>query len=155
MCNKLIVLQGLPGSGKTEKVNVMVRAKGPEATTQDVTVCSADHHFMKDGKYEFDPAELPVAHQECYRKFVKAVQDGVGLIIIDNTNLSTYEYSPYLVHAEAFGYEVEIITILTAVNVCIRRNVHNVPADRILDMHKRMLRDSPPPWIKHQVWCDS
>jgi len=65
---KVIIMRGVPGSGKSS----YVARKYPEAT-----VCSADNFFMSADDqgilhYQFNPAQLSAAHDECFREFKNA-----------------------------------------------------------------------------------
>jgi predicted kinase len=65
----------------------------------------------------------------------------VDCIIIDNTNITLKEFTGYLDHAIAFGYEVKVMEPATSwkhdVEVCFERNTHNVPREVIERMKKR------------------
>lgn len=42
-------------------------------------------------------------------------------IIVDNTNIESWEYSPYVQTGEAFGYEVELLTLECTVEIAHSR----------------------------------
>ena len=58
----MVVMRGLPGSGKSTVVSTITRVY-PHAV-----VCSADHYFMNDGKYEYSSSRLKSAHLQCQDK---------------------------------------------------------------------------------------
>lgn len=93
---KLIIVRGIPGSGKSTWAHSQVGA----------TVCSADDYFYVDGVYTFDPQSLPYAHNACIIYCKAAMQRQEPLIIVDNTNTQRWEYAPYLEIAGRYGYQV-------------------------------------------------
>lgn len=63
----MIILRGPPGAGKSTLA---------ETCFPDYVRCSADDHFMKNGKYVFDRYEIQVAHDVCYVKAKKNLAFG-------------------------------------------------------------------------------
>lgn len=140
---RVIVLSGLPGSGKSHHV---------QENFPGEFVVSADHFFIgEDGVYRFDFTKISLAHQACWRQFYVAVQAKVELIVVDNTNLTAAEISPYMLPAEAMGYQVEIITLETPVELCKVRNTHGVKSEVIDMMAANLASRKLPPWWKNSV----
>lgn len=144
------VLSGLSGSGKSTYI---------KHCCGGAVVVSADNYFMKGGVYNFNPSHLSLAHGECFRQFIRAMQDNVAHVVVDNTNTTEAEISPYMLGASAFGYDAEII-ILTApegmseddyIAACAKRNAHGVPLPGIKGQHQRILSRSLPPWWKKET----
>lgn len=68
---------------------------------------------------------------------------GLDIIIIDNTNTTRKEAKPYIVLANIFGYEVEVVRVDPGVEVCVARQAdraedRKVPEEIIRAMHARM-----------------
>ena len=61
--NTLVLLRGLPGSGKSTAAKLFNKAPHFEA----------DMYFMKNGNYKFDFNGLKDAHNSCKRKVHKAM----------------------------------------------------------------------------------
>lgn len=137
MAKKVKILRGVAGSGKS----TYARANYPNAL-----VVSADHYFIKDGIYTFDVAKLGDAHSTCFRNYIQALIDDVELVVVDNTNTTAWECSPYVQGASAFGYEVEIITLECDPDMAAQRNIHGVPRKSVLDMYRRISRNRLPPF---------
>jgi len=141
---RVIVLRGLPGSGKT----TLVRKEFPDAV-----VCSADDFFVVDGEYQFNLGLIGQAHQACWRKFFSAVQSGAELVVVDNTATSIAEIAPYVLPAETYGYSVEIVSLRCDPAKAASRSVHDVP-DAIF---KKMVASfeassaAMPLWWQHQT----
>lgn len=135
MTPKVIINQGLPGSGKSKYVQEIVRKSPPNI----VYVCSADtHHTMDDGTYNYKPEEAGTAHRKCMQSFMKCAQDRVPIIFVDNTNIYKYEMSPYVAVAKVYGYDVQIERFQCSVETALRRNTHDVPEATIEAMYRSM-----------------
>lgn len=117
---KLIIIRGLPGSGKTSLARLM-----------SSVVCEADDYFIQpDGSYQFDRDKLKEAHTQCQNKCREAMQQELEIIVVSNTAVRRWEMEVYKGYAIAFGYEVFEITMSGP----LRPNVHNVPDEVIARM---------------------
>lgn len=133
---KVVIMRGLPGSGKS----FLVRQMCPDGTA---VICSADDFRYRDvtvngvttREYFFDTQSPHLAHVKCYRKFIDAVTAKKPLVVVDNTNIRKCEYENYVALAENLGYKVEILEVRAVttedVNLCIERNTHKVPSEVI------------------------
>ena len=135
----LWILCGVPGSGKSFRTAELMKKY------DGAVKCSADDFMVdEDGNYAFSPDKLGWAHQSCRSKTEKSMKDGVGVIIIDNTNTSARELKPYRKLAKRFNYEVveELVGNLDeeSIQKYAERCVHNVPAEHVHRMAQR-LRD--------------
>lgn len=141
---KVIVLSGISGAGKSTRVK-----KLKERFV--VVVVSADDYFMKDGVYQFNPKELTQAHAACFKSFLEAIQESdptVEYLVVDNTNLSVEEISPYMLAAAAYGLEAEIQTVVVQLSVAASRNVHGVPMTSSQNQWNKLQSRRLPPWWK-------
>lgn len=157
----MIILSGPSGIGKSTLAEKL--AKG----AAKAEIHSADLFFVDgNGDYNFDPRKLSQAHGWCFRGVIQALQsyvDGtseVDLIIVDNTNTTIAEISPYVAAAQAFNCDVEIRIIEVPKGLreperqTIRRlgarNIHGVPDNVIMSQIYRMekLEKEIPPWWK-------
>lgn len=139
---KLIILRGLPGSGKSTYVRNHLNG---------AVVCSADHFFInpKSGEYIYDPSKIGDAHRSCFKMALALMQNSCPLVVIDNTNLTKWEISPYMALGSAYNYECEIVTINCEPDVCVERNVHGVPKKTIERMHETLQKEKLLPRWKH------
>lgn len=151
----IIILVGPPGSGKSTFADEFRRGM------DYVHIVSADHYFMSNGVYTFDPSKLGEAHASCMRNFLDRMRYAyeshrLGFrqpqtIIVDNTNTTALEIAPYYAAAKAYGADVTLMrfgTKLTA-RECYERGVHGVglagieaSIARIADMWETL----PPYW---------
>jgi len=121
------ILRGIPGAGKS----TYQKSHMPKAL-----VCSADHYFMDaQGQYKFDGRKLGDAHSECLLKFQNALQNRVGQVVVDNTNIYAIDVAPYYALAVAYGYKVTVVTIHVSPDVATRRQLHGVDDTRVRAMY--------------------
>jgi tRNA uridine 5-carbamoylmethylation protein Kti12 len=135
MKNMVVIVRGLPGSGKSRLAKALVSKVG---NGMNAVVCSADDYFNTPRGYEFNPAKLPEAHSACLTNFICALNRGVPVVILDNTNTHRWEYLNYEGIALLKGYDVKIVEFqaktIHEVRLCIRRNSHGVPPAVIANM---------------------
>jgi predicted kinase len=117
---KLIIIRGLPGSGKTSL-----------ARTLTSSVFEADDYFTQlDGSYQFDRDKLKEAHQQCQNRVREAMQQELEIIVVSNTAVRRWEMEVYKGYAVAFGYQVFEITMSGP----LRPSIHGVPDEVIQRM---------------------
>jgi hypothetical protein len=126
----LIILRGLPGSGKS------TIAKRLCESISGAVVCSADDYFTKDGVYAFNPMEVPEAHNTCRNLAEHRMAQGYPAVIIDNTNTRLAHMEPYLLLAKKYGYQVVIKPVggMRPENVepYHKRQTHRVPISTMI-----------------------
>ena len=123
----------------------------------DAKVFSADHFFMVDGDYKFDPTKLGEAHAMCLRQFIQCCQNKAEIAhkdevaIVDNTNTTLSEFGPYAQIGLAYGHNVTILTFLYEPVAAAARNTHGTPLKACIDMHTRLTEHTKliPPWWRH------
>ncbi|HEC72584.1 MAG: AAA family ATPase [Candidatus Thorarchaeota archaeon] len=131
---KLVIMRGLPGSGKSTKAKQMY---------PDAPIFSTDDFFMVNGHYDFRPWLIGQAHNENMCKVIDAMIDNIPVIVVDNTNTQRWEYSVYLSIVKAMGYEFKIIDLFDGLfsdKELTTRNTHGVPLEVITKMRKRYER---------------
>lgn len=146
---KLIILRGLPGSGKTTLADFLVGTL--DSDVSDVRAFAADDYFYTgNGEYEFDKDQIHFAHLSCQQNVEIAMIDGVkvhedyvngdrqyepiSIVIVHNTSTAPKELKPYMELAERYGYEV---TSLIVENRHGNKSVHNVPDETLSRMRDR------------------
>ena len=128
----LILLRGLPGSGKTSFANLI---------WSSFVICEADQYFYDEkGNYNFDRNKLGEAHKWCQEKVETFMKDNINNpqfypeIIVSNTSTTEKEIQPYIDLAEKYGY---IVVSLIVENRHGNKSVHGVPDETIERMRTR------------------
>lgn len=123
---KLILLRGLPGSGKSTVAEYI-------ASLNDAVICEADKFFIKDGIYQFDRNKLGLAHTWCKTKCRAAMANNRN-VIVSNTSTTEAEINPYVKMAEEYGYTVISLVVENRHNGV---NQHGVPEESLVKMKER------------------
>ena len=124
---KIILLRGLPGSGKSSFAKLMSNAL--------TGFVEADMYFIQNGEYKFDASKLRQAHAWCQNQVKEWMgPNGLDEIIVSNTFTQEWEMQPYFELAEKYGF---VIFSLVVENRHGGKNVHNVPEDKLEQMKNR------------------
>ncbi len=124
--NTLILLRGLPGSGKSTVAKLFGYAP-----------ChyEADMFFIDERNvYQFDASKIKDAHNWCRHKTMEAMKAGHPLVIVSNTFTQEWEMEAYYLLAEELGYRVASIIVE---NRHGGKNIHGVPEDKLEIMKNR------------------
>ena len=113
----LIIVRGIPGSGKTTFANLLSRA-----------ICCADDFYIHDGEYKWKAEDIGKAHGWCQRKCRRFMKAQVEQVVVANTNTTEREMQPYMDLARQFGYIVHTIIVENRHGGI---NSHGVPEDAI------------------------
>lgn len=120
----LVLIRGLPGSGKT----TMARSMAPEGYKH----IEADMFFVNEkGEYSYDREKVAAAHHWCLCETFRALSNGAK-VVVSNTFTQRFEVEPYFEIAEIFGIKSRIIEAKGN-----WENTHGVPATVVDDMRKR------------------
>lgn len=136
---EMIILRGVSGSGKSELAQLLLQM-WRRSNEDPATICSADQFFGTSDDYRFNPKQLGQAHAWCQNKAFCACNDGLELVVIDNTNTQRWEFQPYMDMAEEFGYRVTVIEVQGN-----HQNIHQVPEGSIQKQRDRFQHD----WWNH------
>jgi len=125
---KLILLRGLPGSGKSTFAD-LIGARGAGYAHFE-----ADMYFMKDGEYKFDPSQIKMAHNWCMIQTEKAMANDTSIIIVSNTFTQEWEMDFYYEKAKYYDYDVFSVILENRHGGV---NTHGVPEDKLEIMKNR------------------
>lgn len=104
---KVLIMRGIPGSGKTHLVENSVEATGRNG----YTYCSARQLFHKTGNSAPDPSELNIAEAYCRSCFLDAMANLCPFVVVDGVHSKCWEYAVYKCLARAFGYACNVLEI--------------------------------------------
>ncbi|XP_029923136.1 NEDD4-binding protein 2-like 2 [Myripristis murdjan] len=155
----LILMRGLPGSGKTTLAKELL-STGPSGL-----ILSTDDYFAHKNGYDYDPSLLGVAHEWNQSRAKEAMNNRHSPVIVDNTNIQAWEMKPYIKMALERGYSIHFHEPDTSWKFdpfeLEKRNKHGVPQEKIAQMLDRfsfpisvdiVLRSQEPPHVqlRHQ-----
>lgn len=116
----LIIVRGLPGSGKSTFAK-RLSAAGFLHFETDMWMTD------ENGKYRFDPSQLKRCHEACQNAVRKSLDRGVS-VVVSNTFSRIWEMQPYL----DMPYEKTVVECQGSFD-----NVHGVPTHTIRAMKER------------------
>jgi predicted kinase len=121
----LILLRGLPGSGKT----TLSKSLAGEHI-------EADMYFVdkETGAYNFDGSKLKNAHNWCKDVVEHWMKDDIQRIIVSNTFTQEWEMEAYYLLAETYGYIVHSVIVENRHGGV---NEHGVPDEKLKQMKDR------------------
>lgn len=127
----LILLRGVPGSGKTTLGQTILDCPN----SSDHKVLSADDFFTdSEGNYNFDFTKIKEAHNDCQQKCAEGMRHGIYKIVVANTFTQKWEMDPYFTMAERYNYRVHCVVVE---NRHGNQNIHGVPDEKVLQMKDR------------------
>lgn len=128
----LILLRGLPGSGKTTLGRVILYHFGNDNSND---VISADDFFTNEnGEYNFDASKLKEAHNDCQFRCSERMRQNIAKIVVANTFTQEWEMEVYFDMAKRYNYRVHTVIVE---NRHEGVNVHGVPEDKLKQMKDR------------------
>lgn len=147
----LVLLRGLPGSGKSTRAEELVSCFRTMGATP--AVFSADKYFVTRDGYRYDAKKIGLAHNWAYKSTEKAVAAFQSPLIIDNTNTEEFEILNYYNLAYHNWYKFYALEPDTPwafdVPELAHRNTHHVPADKLSRMLRRYC------WPLKQNWAQN
>ncbi|UJR23379.1 hypothetical protein I4U23_026388 [Adineta vaga] len=134
----LILMRGCPGSGKS----TLAKSLNDGYNGQ---ILSTDGYYRDNNnlnEYFFDPSKHEDAHYYYNSRLASdAFKQNISPIIIDNTNITTWEMKPYVLMGKEAGYEILLVEPQTPwrykAHELVKRNVHSLSLQRINDMLNR------------------
>jgi predicted kinase len=120
----LVILRGLPGSGKNAFAEVL----------NTKAICCADDYLMINGVYDWQYWKLNAAHNWCERKCERFMKVNAELIVVANTSVHIRDMKRYFDLAEVYGYKVFSIILENRHGGV---NSHGVAEETLENMRKK------------------
>ncbi len=134
----VLINRAVPGSGKSSFARIIFATMEREGVS--VCVHSTDDYFMVDVRYVFDIRKLGEYHRRNLAAFKASLAEGIGLVVLDNTDEHPWETRPYTDAARAAGYRILFLNFqpraleahLAAQQVTPEKpDAHQVPEDSL------------------------
>ncbi len=125
----LILLRGLPGSGKTTLAKVL-------SENNTYPVFSVDDYFTDEltGEYIFNFQNNHLAYKQCETLTHDAMQLALPKVLVHNTFTMEWELEPYFKLAKKFNYLVFVVTVEKFHH---NKNVHEVSEEQLQKMAEK------------------
>lgn len=125
----LILLRGLPGSGKTTLAHVL-------SENGQYPVYSVDDYFThpETGEYQFRYKENYLAYRHCEESCRASMIKGEKKIFIHNVFSIEWEMEPYFKLASEHEYQLHIVTVE---NYHDQQNTHAISDEQIKKMAEK------------------
>lgn len=127
--NSLILLRGLPGSGKTTLAKIL-------SENNTYPVFSVDDYFTnkKTGEYIFNFQDNHLAYKQCEELTKDAMQQQLSKIFVHNTFTIDWELEAYFKLASKFNYNLFVVTVE---NYHHNKNTHEVSDEQLQKMAEK------------------
>ena len=130
MDKTVYILRSVSGAGKSTLANKLAPSW---------CIFEADKYLYDgSGRYDWTPERLQAAHKQCFERYCQYVEDGLGPLVVSNTNTSRREFQKYIDKATAADYTVISIVLENRHGGV---DTHNVPA-ATLDAQEQRIRSS-------------
>ncbi len=134
---KMIIVRGLPGSGKTYLTNFLYKYK-----KNTVILNNDDIWTDRNGNYLYTNKEwFRIGNEISIVKCRNACQKNFENVVIDNPNTTWKEIEPYLALAKEYDYNVEVLEPNNEwskdSDKCLNKTLHSIPKE-VIDKHVKI-----------------
>ena len=125
----LIILRGLPGSGKSALAKLL-------SENNSWPIFSVDDYFTDahSGEYDFNFAKNHLAYKQCFERTESAMLNAISKIFLDNVFSLEWEMEPYFKLAAKMSYTVFVVTVE---NRHQGKNRHHISEEQLSKMAEK------------------
>lgn len=125
----LILLRGLPGSGKSSLAQVL-------SENNTYPIFSVDDFFTDEitGEYVFNFSNNHLAYKQCEDLTRDAMTQSISKVFVHNTFTIDWELEPYFKLASEFKYSLFVVTVE---NYHKQKNTHGVSDEQLQKMAEK------------------
>jgi hypothetical protein len=135
MTKTLILLRGLPGSGKSTVASLFSNIPHYAKLFGYVHHYEADMYFVDtDGNYAFKPELIREAHEWCQESTRASMSANAPIVVVSNTFTMEWEMDDYMIMAQEYDYRV--VTLIVE-NRHGSKNIHGCPLEKVEMMRDR------------------
>ncbi len=133
------IMQGLPGSGKSTVAKQLAGENG-KVFSLDTTIASKKQKIT-----HLDQSSIQEIYDQIFQEFSAEIEKGTETIVIDNTNLSEWEYLRFVQKGQLEHYFVSIVTLPppSEIQTAVQRSNFDVNDDEMTQMLARWEPFSP------------
>lgn len=132
MTNHIVLVRGLPGSGKS------THAQGLDGYIH----YEADMFLIEAGQYIYDKSKIGKAHDWCFNSAKAALENGLN-VVVSNTFLKKWEMQRYI----DIGYPFKVLEMNGK-----WKSVHGVPQE-VIDCMVKVMEAIPSEWLILKGYC--
>ena len=127
MNKALILIRGLPGSGKTTLAKILSGDVYP-------IYAEDDYYQEENGSYKWTSEKEIIAKRKCLENTSIALASGHNMVFVTNVFLTQEDLEPYLYLAKELKYRCHV---LIAQNTHGSESIHNVAPKDFVEMKKK------------------
>ena len=133
------IMQGIPGSGKSTVAKELARETG-KIFALDMLIGERKNKLV-----QHDKQYLQAIYDEIFDEFCAEIKKGTEIIVIDNTNLSEWEYVRFIKKAQQEHFFVSIVALPppSEVQTACERSHFDVNDDEMTQMLSKWEPFSP------------
>lgn len=126
MNKTVFLLRGVSGAGKSTLAKKLA---------SEWCIFEADKYLYEDGEYKWSPERMKDAHFKCFCSYMNYLEEGIGPLVVANTNTSEREFKKYIDAANEYGYTVISLIVENRHN---GKDTHAVPETTLAAQEQRI-----------------